>query len=79
VRILGFLLLNAPNWNIRSEVSKCIHSCEDSSDLTDAGAFFELYLILPCEFSVCLIHSMHANLSSVMPSQEVQRSNAETQ
>jgi hypothetical protein len=64
VRILGFLLLNAPNRGIRHEVTLCIHSCKNSSDLlTGLGAFFELYLILPCEFSVLLFHSMHANLS----------------
>lgn len=79
VRILGFLLLHAPNQGVRSEVTKCIHSRKPSSDLTDVGAFFERNVILPCGFSVCHLHSPHANLSSVLSSQEVQRSNAETQ
>ncbi|KAN0082941.1 hypothetical protein V8E55_008736 [Tylopilus felleus] len=47
VRILGFLLLHAPNRGVRSEVTKCIHSCKDGSDLTDVGAFFERNVILP--------------------------------
>ena len=79
VRILGFLLLHAPNRGVRSEVTKCIHSRKDSSDLTDVGAFFERNVILPCEFSICHLRSLHANLSSVLSSQEVQRSNAENQ
>ncbi|KAI0286330.1 hypothetical protein BC826DRAFT_1049117 [Russula brevipes] len=48
VRILRFLLLNAPNRSIHHEVTLCIHSCNNSSDLlTGLDAFFELYLILP--------------------------------
>ncbi|KAH0836916.1 hypothetical protein J3R83DRAFT_8733 [Lanmaoa asiatica] len=47
VRILGFLLLHAPNRGVRAEVAKCIHSRKDSSDLTDIGAFFERNVILP--------------------------------
>ncbi|KAN0091134.1 hypothetical protein V8E55_004700 [Tylopilus felleus] len=47
VRILGFLLLHAPNRGVRSEVTKCIHSRKNSSDLTDVGAFFERHVILP--------------------------------
>jgi hypothetical protein len=53
VRILGFLLLNAPSREIRSEVTMCIHSCKDSADLFDFGASIEQYLIVPCGFSVC--------------------------
>ena len=34
---------------------------------------------LPCEFSIYHLHSLHANLFSVLFSQEVQRSNTETQ
>ncbi|KAG6371938.1 hypothetical protein JVT61DRAFT_8949 [Boletus reticuloceps] len=81
VRILGFLLLHAPNRGVRSEVTKCIHSRKHwhSSDLADVGAFFERNVIVPCEFSICHLHSLHANLSSVLSSQEVQRSNAGTQ
>ena len=79
VRILGFLLLHAPNRGVRSEVTKCIHSRKNSSDLTDVGAFFERHVILPCEFSIYHLHSLHANPSSVLSSQEVQRSHAETQ
>src|SRR6266852_9494660 len=52
VRILGFLLLNASNQGARSEVTKCILSCKDSSILVNLGAFFECYFILPCEFSI---------------------------
>ncbi|KAF8550034.1 hypothetical protein OG21DRAFT_1420364 [Imleria badia] len=47
VRILGFLLLHAPNRGVRSEVTKCILSRKQSSDLTDVGAFFERTVILP--------------------------------
>ncbi|KAH0826493.1 hypothetical protein J3R83DRAFT_5497 [Lanmaoa asiatica] len=47
VRILGFLLIHAPNRSVRAEVAKCIHSHKDSSDLTDIGAFFEHSVILP--------------------------------
>ena len=50
VRILGFLLLHAPNRGVRSEVTKCIHTRKHS--LTDVGAFFERHVILPCEFSI---------------------------
>ncbi|KAG6369629.1 hypothetical protein JVT61DRAFT_14198 [Boletus reticuloceps] len=79
VRIIGFLLLHAPNRVVRSEVTHCIHSCEHGSDLSDVGAYFERNVIVPREFSICYLHSLHANLSSVLSSQEVQRSNAETQ
>ncbi|KAI9507875.1 hypothetical protein F5148DRAFT_980748, partial [Russula earlei] len=47
VRILGFLLLYAPNRAVRHEVVKCIHSRRNESDLTDVGQFFECYLIMP--------------------------------
>jgi len=47
VRILGFLLLNAPNEGVRIEVTKCILSCKDDSDLVNLGSFFERYVILP--------------------------------
>ena len=67
VRILGFLLLHAPNRAVRSEVAKCIHSRNESSDLTDVGAFFERNVILPCE-SICLFYSLHANLPSLVQS-----------
>jgi hypothetical protein len=53
VRILGFLLLNEPNRDVHIEVTKCILSCEDDSDLVNLGSFFERYVILPCEFFVC--------------------------
>ncbi|XP_006458875.1 hypothetical protein AGABI2DRAFT_115848 [Agaricus bisporus var. bisporus H97] len=45
VRILGYLLLYAPNRTVRNEVAKCIHSHKDQSDLVDAGAFFECNVI----------------------------------
>ena len=64
VRILGFLLLHAPNRGVRSEVTKCIHSRKDSSDLTDVGAFFERNVILPCEFSIYHLHSVPIYLPS---------------
>jgi hypothetical protein len=54
VRILGFLLLNAPNQDVRIEVTKSILSCEDGSELVDLGSFFERYVILPCELVLCL-------------------------
>ena len=60
VRILGFLLLNAPNQDVRIEVTKCILSCKDDSDLVNLGSFFERSVILPCEFSVFPSHSLHA-------------------
>ncbi|KAI9509931.1 hypothetical protein F5148DRAFT_1011536 [Russula earlei] len=47
VRILGFLVLYAPNWTVRHEVVKCIHSRKNESDLTDVGRFFECYVIIP--------------------------------
>ncbi|KAF8447183.1 hypothetical protein L210DRAFT_3641146 [Boletus edulis BED1] len=46
-RILGFLLLHAPNQGVRSDVTKSIHSCKHSSDLADLGAFFERNVIVP--------------------------------
>ena len=52
VRILGFLLLNAPTRDIRSEVTKCIHSRRDDAGLFDFGAFIEQHLIVPCGSSV---------------------------
>ena len=60
IRILGYLLLNAPNRAVRSEVTRCIHSRQDDSDLVDLGSFFERYFILPCEFpgtilAVCML------------------------
>ncbi|KAI0298233.1 hypothetical protein BC826DRAFT_1103163 [Russula brevipes] len=47
VRILGFLLLNAPNQDVRIEVTKSILSCGDGSSLVDLGSFFERNVILP--------------------------------
>ncbi|XP_006458932.1 hypothetical protein AGABI2DRAFT_115898 [Agaricus bisporus var. bisporus H97] len=47
VRILGYLLLYAPNRDVRSEVANCIHSCKEQSNLTDIGSFFEVYVITP--------------------------------
>ncbi|KAG6373925.1 hypothetical protein JVT61DRAFT_6081 [Boletus reticuloceps] len=47
VRIIGFLLLHAPNRVVRSEVTHCIHSCEHGSDLSDVGAYFERNVIVP--------------------------------
>jgi hypothetical protein len=54
VRILGFLLLNAPNQDVRIEVTKSILSCEDGSSLVDLGSFFERNVIVPCELVPCL-------------------------
>ncbi|EKM77897.1 hypothetical protein AGABI1DRAFT_86136 [Agaricus bisporus var. burnettii JB137-S8] len=45
VRILGYLLLYAPNRTVRNEVAKCIRSHKDQSNLVDAGAFFECNVI----------------------------------
>ena len=53
VRILGFLLLNAPSSGIRSEVTNCIHSRKDDAGLFDLGVCFERHFIVPCEFSAC--------------------------
>jgi hypothetical protein len=50
VRLLGYLLLYAPRWTIRSEVANWIHSCKPESDLTDLGEFFEKHVIVACEF-----------------------------
>jgi hypothetical protein len=50
VRLLGYLLLCAPNRSVRSEVAKCIHSRSNQSDLTDIGRSFESYVIVACEF-----------------------------
>lgn len=57
VRILGFLLLHAPKLSIRTDVSLCIHSRKDNSDLSDVGEFFERHVILACESYVCHLHS----------------------
>jgi len=62
VRVLGFLLLYAPNRDVRIEVTKCILSCEDDNDLVNLDSFFERYVILPCEFFVC--HSLYAKSMS---------------
>lgn len=72
VRILGFLLLHAPSRGVRSEVTKCIHSRQDSSNLTGVGAFFERYVIWPCESSICLLYSLHVNLSSLVQSRSTE-------
>jgi len=47
IRILGYLLLNAPNRAVRSEINRCIHSRQDDSELVDFGALFERHVILP--------------------------------
>lgn len=39
VRILGYLLIHAPNRAVRVKVANCIHSPNDQSNLTDLGAF----------------------------------------
>ena len=80
VRILGFLLLNAPNQDVRMEVTKCILSCKDGRDLVNFGSFFERYVILPCELSLPFsLPGCQVNVSSFLSSQEVQRSNARFQ
>ena len=50
LRILGFLLLNAPHRGVRSEVVRSIHSRKRDSDLVSFGALLERYLLLPCGF-----------------------------
>ncbi|EKM77895.1 hypothetical protein AGABI1DRAFT_129688 [Agaricus bisporus var. burnettii JB137-S8] len=45
VRILGYLLLYAPNRAVRDEVAKCIHSHRQKSDLMELGSFFECNVI----------------------------------
>ena len=72
VRILGFLMLHAPNPGVRSEIAKYIHSRRPGSNVTDVGAFFERNVILPCVFAF-------TPRMLIFFSQEVQRSNAETQ
>ena len=72
VRILGFLMLHAPNPGVRSEIAKYIHSRKPGNNVTDVGAFFERNVILPCVFAF-------TPRMLIFFSQEVQRSNAETQ
>jgi len=60
IRILGYLVLNAPDRTVRSEVTRFIHARQDDSDLVDFGSSFEHYFILPCEFfctilTVCML------------------------
>ena len=50
VRILGFLLLHAPSYAVRTEVTRYIHSRGDDNVLAELGAFFERNVIVPCEF-----------------------------
>jgi hypothetical protein len=52
VRILGFLLLNAPNRAIRDEVTKSIHSRRDDGGIYTFGEFIEQRFIAVCGFSV---------------------------
>ncbi|KAH9955465.1 hypothetical protein BC827DRAFT_1236577 [Russula dissimulans] len=47
IRILGYLLLYAPDPAVCSEVTRCIQSRQDDGDLANLGSFFELYFILP--------------------------------
>ncbi|KAH9955484.1 hypothetical protein BC827DRAFT_1236685 [Russula dissimulans] len=47
LRILAFLLLNAPHRGVRSEVARSIHSRKDDRDLVSFGALLERYLLLP--------------------------------
>ncbi|XP_006458873.1 hypothetical protein AGABI2DRAFT_191014 [Agaricus bisporus var. bisporus H97] len=47
VRILGYLLLYAPNLSVCNEIAQSIHSCKDQSAFTDLGAFFEINIIKP--------------------------------
>jgi hypothetical protein len=75
VRILGFLLLNAPNQDVRIEVTKSILSCGDGGELVDLGSFLERNVILPCELLVlCLPLSL---IYSVLSSYEVRSPNAD--
>ncbi|KAH9969159.1 hypothetical protein BC827DRAFT_318865 [Russula dissimulans] len=53
IRLLGYLLLNAPNQSIRSELTRCIQSCQDDNNLSDLGSFCRLYFVFPCGFSGC--------------------------
>ena len=50
VRILGFLLLHAPSYAVRTEVARSIHSRGDDNVLAELGAFFERNVIVPCKF-----------------------------
>ena len=49
-RILGHLLLHAPNRSVREEVSKCISSCSDNETLLSLGEFFQTHVLVPCEY-----------------------------
>jgi hypothetical protein len=62
VRILGFLLLNVPDQDVRIEVTKSILSCDDGSSLVDLGSFFERHIILPCGFVPCFPLSLISRL-----------------
>ncbi len=50
IRILGFLLLYAPSYAVRTEVARSIHSRGDDNVLAELGAFFERNVIVPCKF-----------------------------
>jgi hypothetical protein len=51
IRLLGYLLLSAPNQSICSELTRCIQSCQNDNNLSDLGSFFRLYFVSPCGFS----------------------------
>jgi hypothetical protein len=72
VRILGYLLLYAPNWAVRNEVAQCIHLHKNQGELVDLGACFERNVILPCGFHY---HFLHITQPFLLSSHEVQMSN----
>src|SRR5258708_26842590 len=78
VRILGFLLLHAPSYAVRTEVARSIHSRGDDNVLAELGAFFERNVIVPCEF-LCLPLAFHMPIRLIQSrSTEVEHRNPVT-
>lgn len=51
-RVLGYLILYAPNQSARAEITKVIHSCSHGFEaLSELGQSFLDYYIRPCKFS----------------------------
>ena len=54
-RILGYLILHAPNLNVRHEIVKEIHSCNNDFELlSKLGQSFIDYYICPCKYSIVI-------------------------
>ena len=51
VRVLGYMLLEAPQATLQSEVTREIHSCTTAVEFVALGAFYEEHFLFACKYT----------------------------